>query len=1329
MSTAENPPEEEKNSTISDDSSSEDADTETTLLEQNTDKTPPKKDSYAIQMKRVWKYLFSSEDKDDDDDNDDGPPLPIHQIFRYSSKSDLLVLVGAVLASVLLGSHSFAWTNLFVRISEIMTDYSRIPRNATGLELEVAQERFRTDALHVVTIFFGLAIVYFILSFGRVYLWTMVSERLVFRLRQKFYEAMIKQRITWHDDHPSGTLVTQLTSNIGLIQNGISDLCGQVVEGVSTFVIAVVFGLIITFQFSAILLALISVLIVSSTVSFNVLSKIISNIQSASVEAGTIINEVISGIRTVKAFCGERRAVAKYRDFLEQRKKFGIREGVVSGLEIGFTSFYFNAIYAFGIYYGFHLFENGSNGAQLLKALLVLLLGAEILGDKIEIVAEVQAARVAARKVFTIIEESARASENSRHEDEIEASSVQGDISFQNISFAYPSRKEIPIFQNLTLDVKKGQVVALVGHSGSGKSTIISLLTQLYQPDQGTITIDGVDINRYNQRSLTNMIGVVSQEPVLFGATIYENICWGARIGEEEKVPVEEVIAACKLANIHATIDESVDKYDTNVGEGGSLFSGGQKQRIAIARCLIRNPRILLLDEATSALDTKSERLVQDAINNCLKSRTTIVIAHRLSTIQNADKIIVMDRGRIVEMGTHQSLLENDENGAYALLVKAQILKDEDEESSNEKNTDNESIDVTEETEQKKDSKTEVKKPIPEKSDDDLNEQEPVASSSVSMIPLLRVFSFTKPGFFYIFVALFASVINGAFLPIFASVTASIVAAFNERPEDAEKHKSTVHYWALVFLALSILDFLIPIVRRIFYAIVGEHISCKMRVACFQGLLQHDLEYFNKPENSTGAIAARMDSEADYIQRIVGGPQMGLMVQAVGAFGIAVVVSFFNVWQLALVSIAMVPILSIGVFWELNALDNLVDQTKDVHEQSCQLASETIRNIRTVNYLGRHDTFADLFRLEAKKTYDCSVRLARVAALGVAFKYAADFLTYAVTFWYSMRFIINGAYTPEEIIRALYIILYSAQAIGWMYYALPAFMKARTSAASMFKIIHDGAKANKCPRLDPLVQRTTMKGKLSGVDANHVSFSYRSGHDLCPVLSDISLSVLQGKVVALVGASGCGKSTFLSLVLRFYDVNEGEIRMGKENIKNIDVFELRSNMSIISQEPILFSTTIAENVAYGHTDPASVTPEEIIEVCKKADIHHFVMSLRDKYETEVGDKGVQLSGGQKQRIAIARALIRDPNLLLLDEATSALDSATEQIVQASINEAMKNRTVLIVAHRLSTIQNADLIVVLRDGSVVEMGTHTELCAQKGLYENLVSQQKLNESQS
>jgi ABC-type multidrug transport system fused ATPase/permease subunit len=820
------------------------------------------------------------------------------------------------------------------------------------------------------------------------------------------------------------------------------------------------------------------------------------------------------------------------------------------------------------------------------------------------------------------------------------------------------------------------------------------------------------------------MIGVVSQEPVLFGATIYENICWGARIGEQEKVPLEEVIEACKLANIHDTITKLEDRYDTYVGEGGSLFSGGQKQRIAIARCLIRNPRILLLDEATSALDTKSEKLVQDAINNCLKSRTTIVIAHRLSTIQNADKIVVMDKGQIIAIGTHQSLLENDANGAYAQLVKAQMLKNEDEEQSIVNNIDDESTNEVEETDENEESENEVNKPITEKSHDDSTEQESTLFSRVSSFPLLRVFFFTKPGFLYMFGALFTSVINGAFLPIFATATASIVAAFNERPEEAGKHRDTIHYWAFVFLALSILDFLIPVVRRTFYAIVGEHVSCKMQVTCFQGLLQHDLEYFSKPENSTGAIAARMDSEADYIKRVVGGPQMGLMVQAVGAFGIAVVVSFFNVWQLALVSIAMVPVLSIGVFWELNALDQLIEKTKDVHEQSCKLASETIQSIRTVNYLGRHDTFADLFQIEAKKTYDCSIRLARVAALGVGFKSASDFLAYGVTFWYSMRFILNGSYTPEQIIRALYIILYSSQAIGWMYYALPAFMQGRTSAISMFKIIHDGEKMDKYPRFDQLPQSTNMKGKFSGLDANHVSFSYRTRRAINPVLNDISFSVLKGKVVALVGASGCGKSTFLSLVMRFYDVDSGEILMDTKNIKDIDILELRSNMSIISQEPVLFSTTIAENVAYGHIDPSSVTPEQITEVCKKANIHDFIVGLRDKYETEVGDKGVQLSGGQKQRIAIARALIRDPNLLLLDEATSALDSTTEQIVQASINEAMKNRTVLVVAHRLSTIQDADLIIVFRDGSILEMGTHTELCAQKGLYENLVSQQKL-----
>ncbi|CAF0970134.1 unnamed protein product [Adineta ricciae] len=1313
MMIAKNPPEEQETITILQNSSSSDNNAMESLL-YSTVKVTTKKDSCTTKVKKVWNYLFSSEDEDNSES-----PILIYEIFRYSSSSDLMILMGAVVASILLGSHSFAWTNLFVYISEIMTDYSNIPKNATATQLKLAQDKFKTDAHQVVILFFGLAIVYFILSFSRVFLWTMVSERLVLKLRPKLYEAIIKQQIAWHDIHASGKLVTQLTSDIGLIQNGISDLCGQVLEGISTFVIAVVFALIITFKFSIILFVLMSVLIISSTISFNVLSRIISNIQTSSAEAGTVITEIISGIRTVKAFCGEERAVEKYKKFLEQRKKFGIRQGVVSGLEIGFTSFYFNAIYAFGIHYGFRLFENGSNGVYILKALLLLLLGAEILGEKLEIITEVRAAGVGAGKIFTIIEQSARASKKLRHKKEIDASLVQGDISFQNVSFAYPSRNDIPVIKDISLEINKGQMVALVGHSGSGKSTMISLLTKLYKLDEGNITIDGENINQYNQRSLTNMIGVVSQEPVLFGATIYENICWGARIGEQEKVPLEEVIEACKQANIHETIDKLPDGYDTYVGEGGSSFSGGQKQRIAIARCLVRNPRILLLDEATSALDTKSERLVQDAINNCLKSRTTIVIAHRLSTIQNADKIVVMDKGQIIAMGTHQSLLENDENGAYALLVKAQMLKKDNEEPSSVNTNDDELTDKRNAR-----SEDEVNRPVTVKISGDSNGQQSILSSLLSSFPLLRVFSFTKPDFRYMFGALFTSVINGTFLSLFATATASIVAIFNERPEDAAKHQRTVHYWTLVFLGLAVLDFLIPVVRRTFYALVGEHVSCRMRVACFQGLLQHDMDYFTKPENSTGAIAARMDSEADYIQRVVGGPQMGLIVQAIGAFGIAVVVSFFNVWQLALVSIAMVPILSIGVFWELNALDKLIDETKNVHEQSCQLATETIQNIRTVNYLGRHDTFVDLFRTEAKKTYNCSMRLARVAAFGVGFKSASDFLAYAVTFWYSMQFILNHSYSPEQIIRALYIILYSSQAIGWMYYALPAFMKGRTSAVSMFKIIDDGEKMDKYPRFNKLPRSTNVKDGLSGVDANHVTFSYSNRRNIHPVLNDISLSVLKGKVVALVGASGSGKSTFLSLVMRFFDVDSGEILMGKKNIKDIDIFELRSNMSIISQEPILFSTTIAENVAYGHADPSSVTPEEIMEVCKKANIHDFIISLPDKYETEVGDKGAQLSGGQKQRVAIARALIRNPNLLLLDEATSALDSTTEQIVQASINEAMKNRTVLVVAHRLATIQDADLIVVLRDGSIVEMGTHTELCAQKGLYENLVSQQKL-----
>lgn len=1271
-------------------------------------------------VKQVYAYLTTAPDEESDDESDgtvdseddvesEPAAVSIRTLFRYSTEKDKWSLASAVFVSSVLGGGTFAWSYLFVWVVNLFTNYSTIVSDAasSASTIELAKVNFVHQINVTICIFGVLAVVFFVLGYLRVYLWTMVSERTVLVIRRKFYQTVLRQSISWHDENPSGELVTVLTNEIGTIQEGISDLCGQFVQGVATMVIGVLFALYIAFRYSIVLFVFLMFIMVSSTIAYNVAAKILIGMQKSRAKAGNVVHETISAIRTVKAYGGEERAGEAYGKHLNDMKQFGIRRGFLSGLEIGFSSLYFNLIYSFGLYYGLIQMQNGMNGVDILQALLLLVLGAEVLGDQLEIFSDVSAAFVAAGKVFHVID--------NVHMEYIPtkriAHDLKGNIFFNKVSFAYPSRKNTLAVNKVSLHVNNGEMVALVGHSGSGKSTIVSLLTQLYTPDQGTITIDGQNIRDLDYASLRNEIGIVSQEPVLFGATVYENICWGAKIGNNAKdFPTKSrVMEVCQQANIHDAIIALPEGYDTFVGEGGNLFSGGQKQRLAIARCLIRNPKILLLDEATSALDTNSEKIVQKTIEDCIYNssakRTCIVIAHRLSTIQRADRIIVMKDGKVIESGTHASLLTK-KDGAYSLLVQAQTIGGENAAEA----SDEEGL---------VDASSSYGKPLQRDESpivEDSHEESAATVVQKSSSVLFRVLTHTKPNLMAMCGALFTSVINGAFLPIFAGATATIASIFS-KPEITDDDISTVHFWIRMFLIMGIADFIIPLLRRTLYAVVGEHVAGEMRKSTFTNLLKQPIEYFNQSENSTGAIAARMDSESDDIKRVVGGPQMGLLVQAVGGFGIAMICSFFDIWQLSLLAIAMVPMMSIGVFWELHALDQLIDDVKDAHEQSCQLATEFVQNIRTVKFLSREDTFSEIFNKESEKAFECAVNCSRVASYGVGIKEGSEFIAYGATFWYASTFVLNQEYSPEVVIRTLYLVLYSAQAIGWMYYALPAFVHGRAAATSMFDVID--AKNPFAP--------TPPGAKLSSfknVKASGMSFAYPSRPN-CPVLANLDLSIFKDKMVALVGESGSGKSTFLSLVLRFYDVTQGELSLNNVNVKDYMPDDLRSTMAIVAQEPTLFSGSIFENVAYGKLSDSAVSKAEVVHACKLANIHDTIEQLPLGYNTQVGDRGVQLSGGQKQRLAIARAMIRNPELLLLDEATSALDTESERIVQNALNSAMTDRTTIVVAHRLSTIQQADVIVVFRDGEIHEMGSHSELLKLHGVYQTMVKQQQFS----
>ncbi|XP_037948029.1 multidrug resistance protein homolog 49-like [Teleopsis dalmanni] len=1029
--------------------------------------------------------------------------------------------------------------------------------------------------------------------------------------------------------------------------------------------------------------------------------------------AGAIAEEVFSGIRTVLAFSGQHKETERFSKLLIPAEIIGRKKGLYSGISAGIMWFIIYACDAIAMWYGVKLIlaDRHEEIRQYTTAVLVIVLfgiimGAQNLGFASPHVETFSAANGAAQSIFSIIER--KSAIDSLDEKGIIPSNIKGNISFQRVHFRYPTRQDLETVKGFSLNIKAGQTVALVGASGCGKSTILQLLQRLYDPLNGSIRVDGINIKDLNVAWFRSQIGVVGQEPVLFATTIEENIRYG-----NPSASVEDIQKAARMANCHDFISKLPNGYDTLVGERGAQMSGGQKQRIAIARALVRNPKILLLDEATSALDSTSEKRVQNALEAASKGRTTLVVSHRLSTITSADLIVFIKNGTIAEQGTHDELMEK--KGFYFQLVNITKRKEEVEADSNEGNI-VQSISVNHlNTEEDSESEDDVG----EKLEDNITCKEKRKSNEKRMevekykVSFKQLMKLNAPEWRYLLTGCIAAIIHGAICPVWAILFGDFFGIMSD--EDAEYVQSQTNQFSYIFIVVGLIAGLGTLTQNYMFNMAGVKMTSRLRKTAFKTIISQNVSYFDSERNSVGALCARLAGDCSNIQGIsttsVSGARVSVIVQAISAFIASTLTAFFSSWNLTLVSLVTMPIICLSVFLEAYFMKSYALSEKLAVENASQIAVEAISNIRTVASLGLEKYVLHLYNAQIDHVNRTCREKFKFRGTFFGLGQASLFLVYGASLYYGGLLVADESIHYEKLLKVSESLIYGSWILGHALAYAPNVSASILSAGRLLNLLNGTTLQNVEYEL---FHTTELQNTDGDITYEQVDFQYPTRKSI-QILQNLNLDIKCGTTIALVGPTGSGKSTCVQLLLRYYDPNSGSVNINGIPTTEFSMDTLRSSLGLVSQEPVLFDRTIAENIAYGNNFRDVIPMAKIIEAAKKANIHNFIVSLPQDYSTSLGSKGTQLSGGQKQRIAIARALLRNPKILILDEATSALDLESEKVVQEALDAARNGRTCITIAHRLTTVRDADMIYVLKKGLVVEKGTHDELILQCGIY--------------